>query len=222
MRFTSATISSAVAGRFPHVLSRLLAGLGVGTAFGVLAAIGIRFGYGSASSVTVLAVVVGAAGILGGAAAALPGPVVEAALWGTTWVLFFGVIFGVLTPQMENLFGGGSTASEVAQQAAQGRVALVQSVLIGIIGTVQTTTVLRRERPGWLWCPVACALPGVVLLAAEVLSRLGGSKLADVLPGGTAPVNLDDAARLRHALIVVVIGVVLGVVTARRSQPDFD
>lgn len=220
--FTSAAIASAVAGRFPLMLSRLLAGLGTGVAFGVLAALGIRFGYGTAPAVTVLALVVAAAGVLGGAAAALPGPVIEAALWGTTWVLFFGLIFGVLTPQMVNLLGGGPTATVAAQDAAEGRAGLLQSLAIGIIGTLQATSVLRRERPAWGWCPIACALPAVVLLAAEGLSRLGGSKLTDLLPGGTSPLNATDDARLRHGLIVLAVGVVLGSLLARRKQPDFD
>jgi hypothetical protein len=220
--FTSATISCLVAGGFPKVISRLLGGLAVGTAFGVLAAMAIRFGYGSESAITVLAIVVGAAGILGGAAAVLPNAVTEAALWGTTWVLFFGVIFGLLTPQMAALFGGGPSASEAAQHDAQGPVALTQSLLIGLIGTLQTTLVLRRERPAWGWCPFACALPGGVLLAAEGLSRLGGTHLAKVLPGGTSPLNVNDSAELRHAVIVAAVGLVLGAVLARRSQPDFD
>jgi hypothetical protein len=220
--FTSAAIASAVAGRFPAAITRLLGGLGAGTVFGLLAALGIRFGYGSEPAITVLALVVGAAGILGGAVAALPGPVVEAALWATTWVLFFGVIFGVLAPQMTDLFGGGPDASEQARLAAQGRVALVQSLATGIIGAIQATTVLRRDRPAWAWCPFACALPGVVLLAAEGLTRIGGTRLAEVLPGGPSVVALDDGARLRHALIVLIAGAVLGAVLARRSQPDFD
>jgi hypothetical protein len=220
--FTSAAVANALAGRFRGAGTRLLVGLGTGTAFGGLAAAGIRFGYGSGAAIGVLAVVVGVAGVVGGAAAALPGPVIEAALWGTTWVLFFGVIFGVLSPQLINLFGGGPTASESDQHSAQGMVALVESVAVGVIGVLQTTMVLRRDRPAWLWQVFACSLPGGVLLAAEGLIRLGGSKLASVLPPGTSVVSLTDAARLRHALIVAVVGLLLGAQLARRAQPDFD
>jgi hypothetical protein len=77
---------------------RLLAGLALGTLFGVLAAAGIRFGYGAESSITVFAVIVAEASVLGGALAILPNAVLEAALWATTWAFFAGVIFGVLQP----------------------------------------------------------------------------------------------------------------------------
>jgi hypothetical protein len=219
--FTSATIASAVGARFPRLVPRLLAGLGAGVGFGLLAVAGTRFGYGDGPSITLVALVIGAAGVVGGVAAALPHAVLEAGLWGTTWVLFAGVIFGVLTPQMLSMFGGGETATPAAQEAAQGWVALTQSAATGILAALHASTFLRNQRAGWGWYPVAAGLGGMILLAAEYLSRLGGSVLSDVV-GGSAVVNLTDAARLRHAAIVLVVAALIGALRARRATPEYD
>jgi hypothetical protein len=219
--FTSATIASAVGARFPRMLPRLLAGLGAGVGFGLVAAVATRFGYGDGESITVVALVIGGAGVAGGFAAALPHAVLEAGLWGTTWVLFAGVIFGVLTPQMLSMFGGGQTATPAAQEAAQGWVALTQSAATGLLAGLHASTFLRNQRAAWAWYPVAAAFGGLILLAAEYLSRAGGSALSDVV-GGSAVVNLTDAARLRHAAIVIIVGALIGVLRARRATPEYD
>src|SRR5262245_58813203 len=80
---TSAGIGHAASSRFRGPGGRLLGGLALGTLFGLVAAAGLRFGYGSESSISVFAITVGAASVLGGALAILPNPVLEAALWAT-------------------------------------------------------------------------------------------------------------------------------------------
>jgi len=202
MLVTGASIG-AVAGR--HLQSagrRLLAGLALGTLFGLAAAVGIRLAYGGGGSIIGLAITVGAASIVGGALAVLPGEVLKVGLWGTTLVFFAGVIFGVLQPNLVKLLGSG--------EAANTRFVLGQSLVTGLAAASYTLLFLRVERNRVLWYLVGGALPGVVLLGAEWLTHAGGSAVAQLVHGfrteSPALVELSDSARLRHALIVLVVG----------------
>jgi hypothetical protein len=207
---TSTTIGHAASSRFRPAGLRLVVGLGVGVLFGLIAAAGIRFGYGDEPSIGVFAVTVGAAAVLGGAAAVLPNQVLEAALWATTWVFFAGVIFGVLQPNLMNLLGGGPNADPAAQATATEQFNYATSALTGLIAAYYSFRTLRAERPALPWFLVAGALPGLLLLAAEWLTRLGGTSLIDLVTGFTpddsALAPLTDAGRLRHALIVIAVG----------------
>src|SRR5262249_45663771 len=148
-----------------------------------VAGAGIRFGYGDTPSITVLAVVVGAASVVGGVLAALPGSIVDAAMWGATWVFFAGVIFGVLQPNVTKLLGGGPDVDQAAQDLANGRFVWGTTILTGVIGGVYAYRNLRNERPAWLWFVVAGAVPGLFLLAAEGLTRAGGASVATFVHG---------------------------------------
>jgi hypothetical protein len=199
---TGASIG-AVAG--PHLRSaggRLLAGLALGTLFGLAAAVGIRLAYGGGASIIGLAITVGAASVVGGALAVLPGEVLNAGLWGTTWVFFAGVVFGVLQPNLVKLLGSG--------EAANTRFVLGQSLLTGLAAALCTLRFLRVERNRVLWYLVGGALPGLVLLGAEWLTRAGGSSVAQLVHGfrteSPALVEVSDPARQRHALIVLAVG----------------
>ena len=202
MIVTGAAIGAAAGSRVRSAGRRLLAGLALGTFFGVAAAAGIRFAYGGGPSIMVLAITVGAASIVGGALAVLPGKVLKTGLWGTTWVFLAGVIFGVLQPHLVKLLGSG--------EAANTRFVLGQSLVTGLVAASCTLRFLRVERNRVLWCLVGGALPGLVLLGAEWLTRAGGSAVAQLVHGfrseSPALVELSDSARLRHALIVLAVG----------------
>jgi Nucleotidyl transferase AbiEii toxin, Type IV TA system len=211
---TGASIGAAAGPRLRSAGGRLLAGLALGTLFGLVAAAGIRFGYGDGASIMVLAITVAAASIVGGALAVLPGEVLEAGLWGTTWVFFAGVIFGVLQPNLVKLLGSG--------EAANTRFVLGQSLVTGLAAALYTLQFLRVERNRVLWYLVGGALPGLVLLGAEWLTRAGGSAVAQLVHGfpteSPALVELSGSARLRHALIVLAVGGLIAVlVGALRS-----
>src|SRR4051812_30314846 len=162
----SASIGSAAGTRFRGAGGRLLAGLGLGALFGLVAAVGLRFAYGSTPSITVLAVTVGVASVVGGALAGLPGEVLEAGLWGTTWVFFAGVIFGVLQPNVVAGIGGGPTADLAAQATANARFTWAQSLLTGLIAGVYAFRRLSQERRSILWYLIGGAIPGGLLLIA--------------------------------------------------------
>jgi hypothetical protein len=206
---TGAAIGHAAASRFHTALGRLLAGLGVGLVFGAAAAAGIRLAYGPESSVMVLALTVGLASVLGGALAVLPDAVLGAALWATTWVFFAGVIFGVWQ-------------STLLKDVDPGRLALIQSVVTGLIAAFYAARSLGNEGRSLPWYLVAGGLPGLLLVAAEIVTRFGGGSVAavvDGLPGEDAvPVELSDAAQLRHAVIVLGLGAILAVVGGLRQR----
>jgi hypothetical protein len=199
---TGASMGAAAGPRVRRAGGRLLAGLALGTLFGLAAAAGIRFGYGGRESIMVLAIAVGGASIVGGALAVLPGDVLEAGLWGTTWVFVAGVIFGVLQPELAQLLGRG--------EAANTRFVAGQSLVTGLAAAFCALRVMRVEGTRVLWYPVGGALPGLVLLGAEWLTRASGAAVAQLVHGfGTespALVELSDSARLRHALIVLAVG----------------
>jgi hypothetical protein len=206
-------IAAAVASRFRSAAARLGVGLGVGVLFGLATAAGIRFGYGNTPSITILALTVGAASVVGGILAALPGEIVDAAMWGATWVFFAGVIFGVWQPNATKLLGGGSTADT--------RFVWGTTILTGVIGGVYAYRNLRNEKINWLCFLVAGALPGAFLLGSEVLTRIGGASVAKFVHGLSASdaalVQVSDASRLRYALFVLGIGAVVAAVMGARA-----
>jgi hypothetical protein len=194
-----ASIGGVVGLRFRRAGGRLSAGLALGALFGLAVAAYMRIVYGGGTSIMVLAM---AASILGGALAVLPGDSLKAGLWGTTWVFFAGVIFGVLQPNLVKLLGG--------DEAANTRFVLGQSLVTGLAAALCTLRVLSVEGRRVLWYLVGGALPGLVLLGAEWLTRVGGSAVTEVLRGFRTEspplIELSDSARLRHALIVFAVG----------------
>jgi hypothetical protein len=198
---TGASIGHAASGRFSGPLGRLFAGVGMGILFGLAVAAGIRFAYGSDDAIMKLALVVGVASVVGGALAVLPDKVVDAGLWATSWVFFAGIIFGVLQDPLLDLLGGAPAAT---------RFVYIQSVLTGLFAAQQGYRWLVWGRPNVAWHFVTGALPGVLLLIAEYLTRIGGSPLSAIVNGYSAddPALIDatPSTRVRHAVIVLVVG----------------
>jgi hypothetical protein len=218
---TSASISHAASSRFSTAGRRLLVGVGTGVLFGLVSALGLRFGYGHARSITVLAVVVGLASVAGGIFAMLPDAVLEAGLWASTWVFFLGVMSGVWHDPVTTILGGGPTATAAAQASANTRFILGMSLFAGVVSAFYSFRNLRNEPPGWVWFGVAAATPGAMMITAEYLTRLGGSSLVKLVHGVSADptslANLTDWGRLRHALIVFAVGGVVALVAATRT-----
>jgi hypothetical protein len=216
---TGATLACEVATRFAGPTRRLLVGLGVGAAFGLVAAAAFRFGYGDHPQITTLAAVVGAASVLGGAVAALPESLTAALLWATTFCFFVGVMVGAFGPNIGGLFGGGITAPQAAQQAAAVKVAYVAAALTGLLAGAYTSQKLNQEGVRLAWYPLGGALPGAVLLAAEGLTLIGGAAVADLVhPGDDPTAILSDASRLRHAVITVVVGALVALLAGARHR----
>jgi hypothetical protein len=220
---TGLTIGAAVASRYRNPFARFAVGLGAGVLFGAVTGVGLRFAYGSAESITVLAVVAAAASVAGGILAALPEDIVEAALWAATWVFFAGVIGGVLQPNVTNALGGGPTDPAGAQLAAATRFTWGLTILTGIIGGVYAYRNLRNDKPGLLTFALAGGLPGLVLLVSEGLTRLGGASLERIVHvGGDALVPLSDDTRLRNAVVIRGVGAVVAAIGGIRARAAKD
>ncbi|MBV1852904.1 hypothetical protein [Catellatospora tritici] len=216
---TAAAIAAAASSRRGSALGRLLVGLAVGAGFGLVTAAGVRFAYGAEASVTTLCLTVAAACVLGGAFAALPGPVVDSSLWAMTWVLFAGLILTVLKDPLLTVLGGGPTATDAAQATAETRFLLLQPVVAGLLAAMHSVRWLRMDDPGLFWYPLTGALPGVYLLATEGLGHVTAKALS-ATPGGAAGAALfTDATRIRYAVIVLAVGGVLALlIGARRPK----
>lgn len=212
------------AGRFATdrgPVGRLVTGLAGAALCGIIAAVVIVFGYGANASVTVLAITVGAAAVLGGAAAALPPRVLVAGIAATLLVFVVSVVINYFQSPLKDLFGAGDTVA--SQKAAAERFAYVQSLVCGLGAGLVAYLMLRRDRPArlWPWYLLAGALPGLILLAAEVATRLGGASLVDLVSNLSALdrsyIDYTNNARLSNALIVGFVGGIVAMIAVGRT-----
>jgi hypothetical protein len=202
---TGASLGAAAGSRYRGPGGRLLAGLAIGSGFGLLAAFVMRMVYGSDEPITVLAVTVLVSTIVGGAFAALAAEIVDGGLWSMTWVAFLGVMFPVWLLSL----GDDSFLADTRLQA----------VLMGLVGLYALQR-LRGERRPWYWYPIAGALPGVLLLSAELVTRFGGSVLTDLVQGAQSDSESllsSSPDQLRNAVIVLVVGAVVCLLAGLRS-----
>lgn len=191
---TGAALGAAAGSRFGGAIRRLLVGAGIGFGFGLLAGFAMRMVYGTEQPITVVAVTVAITTIAGGAFAVLPGEIVDGGLWSMTWVAFLGVMFPVWLLSA----GEDSFLADARLQAA----------LMGVV-CLYALQRLRGERRPWIWYPLAGALPGLFLVAAEFLTRFGDSVIAKQVKGAQSelPSLLEPSAdQLRSALIVLAVG----------------
>ena len=224
-------LALAVAGRLAATappLRRLVAGLVAGAVLGGICAALVVYGYGDTTSIARLATTIGAGALLGGAGAALPRPVLAAGLLALVGVLLLGVAAGFVQPGLVGLFGAGRTLdSQVsAGWLAAYAVALVGGVAAGLLAF----RMLRGYGPRpWPWYLLAGALPGLTLLATEVLTRAGGAALLDgvrsLSEGDQIAVDFSAFARLRNALVVTFVGGIAAMFAVGRTlrpAPDGD
>jgi hypothetical protein len=178
-----------------------------GALFGVAVAFGLRLAYGSDSSITVLAITVGLASVVGGAFAVLPNEVLESGLWAVSWVFFAFVILGVLQPNLVKWLGGGPTADPVAQDTANTRLLYLIPIAAGLFAGMHAYRSLRIDGGSAFWYVVTGALPGLMLLASEALSTFGGASLAELVHGfsvdATQLPDLSSWPRVRDGLLVL-------------------
>jgi hypothetical protein len=188
---------------------RLLPGLAAGTVLGAACAGLVVFGYGTGGGVTGLAATVAVAAVLGGAASAAPPPVLAAGLLGTVGTLLLGLVAGFAQPGLVNLFGGDRGLD--AQVNATFTVAYLVGVAGGVVAGGASFWLLRRHGPrAWPWYLLAGVLPGALLLAAELTTRIGGAGLLGLVrslsEGDRMTVDIASFARLRNAMIVTFVG----------------
>jgi hypothetical protein len=209
---TGASLGAVAGSRFGGAVGRLLAAVGIGFAFGLLAAFAMRTVYGTGQPITVLAITVGLTTIAGAAFAILPGEIVDGGLWSMTWVAFLGVMLPVWLISL----GEDSFLADTR----------LQSALMGVV-CLYALQKLRGQRHPWIWYPLAGALPGLFLLSAELFTRFGDSVIAKQVKGAQdAPSLLEPGGgQLRNALIVFAAGSVLCLLFSLRTltrRPEQD
>jgi hypothetical protein len=196
--------------------------IGAGALIGALAATLILIAYGHRTSIVVLAVSVFAAAVLGGALGAIrPAGIAVAGIAGTLAVFFVGIVLHSLESPLDRLFGAHGTAD--SQVAAGTRVALTTSLLGGLAAGLIAFGYLRRAGTGRRFLPylAAGALPGVLLLLTELVTRVGGMQLFTLIrnlsPGDRTFVDYWDNSRLDHALVVLFVGAIVALLCFGRT-----
>lgn len=220
--FAGACAGFAVGWRLPDrtMRVRLLLGVAAGAVLGALAAGAILYGYGANSSVAALAITVGVGAALGGTTAGLPTRVAAAGLAATSAVFLLGLLLGGLQGRLNSVFVGPD-ASVAARATASTSLAYAQSALSGVLAGIVAFLVLRGDRRPWPWTVAAGAAPGVLLLVAELLTRIGGSSLFTIVksfsPFDQAVVEFTDFTRLRNGLLVLFVGAIAAMITVGRT-----
>lgn len=203
-------------------LPRIAVGFGVGLLVGAAALGLILFGYGHATPIVVLAIAVAVASAIGGlAAAAGQSGVTSAGVAATLTTFLVGILFSLAKPRLLSVFGAG--ASVVGDYQANTRVALLLSLISGLAAGVVGYLWLRRREPGARWPGFLLAgiTPGVLLLVAELVTRVGGAQLLGqakkLSPEDAAVVSYLGGTRLDHALIVLFVAAIVAVVLHGRT-----
>jgi hypothetical protein len=191
--------------------------LATGLIIGALSGGMILLGYGHRSSIMVLAWAVVAAGAVGGIlGSARPRDMTSAGLAATLAAFFVGFLLNYKQDALIDLFGGGT--SPQSQADALRPLTLTESLVAGLLAGIVAFLYLRRTRsvPHFVAYPVAGASPGIILLLAEAVTRLGGSQLFGAAGGTSAidrtAVEYSSGSRLNHGLIVMFTGAVVALI----------
>ncbi|WP_232534022.1 hypothetical protein [Plantactinospora sp. KBS50] len=213
---------------------RSAAAVGAGALVGLVAAVTVTLGNGNDSVVAVLAGTVAAATVLGGAVAALRGPLVGAVV--TAALAVCGVTFALSYFQQEITSLYGADESITSQLTALTWFSRTLSVVCGLTaGLVAYRYLSRADRraaagdaphrparwPGYL---IAGAGPGAFLLAAEALIWTAGGRLlrlaGQLSEADRTAQGLLGGARVIHGLSVLFLGALVSMIAFGRTlQP---
>lgn len=202
-------------------LRRALTGLTAGILPGLAAAGAILAAYGVRPAIGVLAATVGVAAALGGAAAAMPPPAFAAGIAATISVYALGAVVNNVQSPLKRLLGAGS--SPESQLSAANLLSFATAVVGGLVAGLVAYIYLRRRVAARRWPAflLAGALPGLLLLLAEALTRYGGAPLLDVVRGLSAgdrtTVDYLEATRLNQALVVGFVGGIVATIAVGRT-----
>jgi hypothetical protein len=209
--------------------ARLALGAAAGLITGGAVAVAILIGYGTGSAIVVLAVAVGAAGVLGGLVATIrPAAMVGAAVAGTVAWFALGLVHAAFNDRLLEVFGAANTAASRVQATA--RLLLAVALTGGVIAGLVAYRYLRPRagRLGWPAYLGAGAGPGLLLLLANLVVLVGGARLRGL---AAAYSNADDAvqryidtAGLNTALVLLFVGGVTAMIAFGRTldPPDHD
>ncbi|KAB1949782.1 hypothetical protein F8271_00680 [Micromonospora sp. ALFpr18c] len=173
------------------VTLRFVGAIGVGMVVGLAAALAINLTYFDTSITNVIAGTTAAAAVIGGAiAGARSAPTVGAVVTAALGTLLFVVAFSQARDPLFDLFGAGDSQESMVNAAkwVSRTESLVAGLLAGLLAfgylTWARRRVVRRDpatpAPRWPAYLLAGAGPGLLLLVAEVIIRIGGRSLLDL------------------------------------------
>jgi hypothetical protein len=208
-------------------LRPLLAGGAGGALTGLAVAAPILLSYDGLPSVLVLSGAVATAATLGGLLAGVPQrQVVAAGAAGALGVFLVGLVERAFEGDLRLLFGAGASPESVV--TATGWVVLTASLTAGLVAGVIGYLYLRRTSqaktdpgPRWPAYLAAGALPGLLALLAEAVTRLGGAQLfqlvSDASDTDAGVLSYFHVARFNRALIVVFVGALVAIFLLGRT-----
>ncbi|MEV4820461.1 hypothetical protein [Micromonospora sp. NPDC049274] len=170
---------------------RFVGAIGAGMVVGLAAALAINLTYFDTSTTNVIAGTTAAAAIIGGAiAGARTAPAVGAVVTAALGALVFVVAFSRARDPLFDLFGAGDSQQSLVDAAkwVSRTESLIAGLLAGLLAfgylTWARRRALRRDplTPTLRWPAylLAGAGPGLLLLLAEVIIRIGGRSLLDL------------------------------------------
>ncbi|MGW3854158.1 hypothetical protein [Micromonospora arida] len=170
---------------------RFAGAIGGGMLVGLAAAVAINLTYFDTSTTNVIAGTTAAAAIIGGAlAGARTAPAIGAVVTAALGTLIFVVAFSRARDPLFDLFGSGDSQESLINAAkwVSRTESLVAGLLAGLLAFGYLTWARRRavrrdpEAPALRWPAylLAGAGPGLLLLLAEVIIRVGGRSLLDL------------------------------------------
>jgi hypothetical protein len=203
-----------------------------GLAVGGLAGGLILSGYGHRSSILALAWAVLAAGVIGGLlGTARPAEVLSAGLAATFVPVLLDFLPNIWQGWLLKLFGAGSTVA--SQLDAVQRLSIVEALTAGVLAGLVAFWMLRHRGigAGFLGYLAAGATPGLLLLIAEAVTRVGGARLFAAAGRLSAfdrfVIAYTNGSRLNHHLAVLFLGALVALIglgvtlkPARRPRPE--
>lgn len=217
-------------GRLARTRWAVLAGAGVGLVLGAAASSLVLLGYGTAPALVSLAIALAVAAAAGGALGGAPWPaVVVAGVIGSLVRFGVGAVEGLFSGQLREAIA--TDDSVAAQFAAIGRVSFGMALLGGAVAGLAASWYLRRTADGLGWPAylAAGAVPGLLLLAADLTTRVGGRPLLRLATGDDVAdriaLDLVGKSRLSTALVVLFTGAIVAIVVHGRAldasrEPD--
>ncbi|MBQ1074670.1 hypothetical protein KBX06_16055 [Micromonospora sp. C31] len=215
-----------------RVTLRFLAAIGTGLLVGLAAAFAINLTYADNATTNVIAATTAAAATIGGAVAgARSGPVVGAVVAAALGTLIFVVAFSRARDPLFDLFGDGDSQESLLSAAkwVSRTESLLAGLVAGLLAFAYLTLARRRAArhdaaapaPRWPAYLLAGAGSGLLLLAAEVIIRIGGRSLLD-LAGALSEADAVaqtalGTSRIDNAIWVLFVGALTAVIAFGRT-----
>ncbi|WP_346119565.1 hypothetical protein [Micromonospora coerulea] len=220
-----------LARRTERATLRFLAATGAGLLVGLAAAVAINLTYADNATTNTIAGTTAAAAIIGGAVAgARTARVVGAAASAALATLVFVVAFSRARDPLSDLFGAGDSQESVLTAAkwVSRTESLLAGLLAGLVAFGYLTWSRRTARrdtaapqPRWPAYLLAGAGPGLLLLLAEVIIRVGGRALLDLAAALSDADQVAQTAlgtsRIDNGIWVLFVGALTALVAFGRT-----